>query len=133
MVEVNRNISPKNNQSSSPTVSLYVLMGSYVMDIMECQYSGVFLQGDQPQDEYPGYIMFNGLMVGMICELDPSCRDKVQLSYKDGKKQMLMLDQQKLFMELPLWPLYSTIINNIEYQYIYIIKIPHKSLQIYLS
>ena len=35
MVDLNRNISPKNNQSSSPTVSLYVLMGSYVMDIIE--------------------------------------------------------------------------------------------------
>ena len=31
--------------------------------------------------------MFNGLMVGMICELDPSCYDEVPLSYKDGKKK----------------------------------------------
>ena len=31
--------------------------------------SGAFLQGDWPQDEHPGYIMFEGIMVDMICEI----------------------------------------------------------------
>ena len=39
---------------------------------------GAFLQGDWPQDEYPALIMFEGLIVDMICEIDPSCFDKVQ-------------------------------------------------------
>ena len=65
-------------QSSSPTVSLYALMGSCVMDAMEerkvitIDIPGAFLQGDWPQDEHPGYIMFEGLMVEMIRQIDPN-------------------------------------------------------------
>ena len=33
---------------------------------------GVFVQADLPQDEHPGYIMFEGIMVDMICEINPS-------------------------------------------------------------
>ena len=45
-------------QSSSPTVSLYKLMGSYLMDAMDerkvitVDIPGAFLQGDWPQDEH---------------------------------------------------------------------------------
>ena len=65
-------------ESSSPTVSLYALMGSCVMDALDdrkvitVDIPGAFLQGDWPQDEHPGYIMFEGIMVEMICEIDPS-------------------------------------------------------------
>ena len=59
-------------ESSLPTVSLYALMGSCLMDAMDSRktitvdISGAFLQGDWPQDENPGYIMFEGIMVDMI-------------------------------------------------------------------
>ena len=65
-------------ESSSPTVSLYTLMASCVMDalddrkIITVDIPGAFLQGEWPQDEHPGYIMFKGIMVDMICEIDPS-------------------------------------------------------------
>ena len=81
-------------ESSLPIVSLYVLMGSCVMDAMEgrkvitVNIPGAFLQGNWPQDEYPGYIMFGGIMVNMICENDPKYIDKILWS-KDNKKKFL--------------------------------------------
>ena len=62
----------------SPTVSLYALMGSCVMDALDdrkvitVDIPGTFLQGDWPQKEHPGCIMFEGIMVDMICEIAPS-------------------------------------------------------------
>ena len=70
-------------EPSLPTVSLYALMGLYLMDAMNgrevitINIHGVFLQGDWTQDEHPGYIMFKGIMVDMICEIDPSYHDKI--------------------------------------------------------
>ena len=49
---------------------------------------GKFLQGDWPQDKHPGYIMFEGIMVDIICEIDPSYFDKIMWS-KDRKKEFL--------------------------------------------
>ena len=49
---------------------------------------GASLQGDWPQDEHPGYIMFKGIMVDMICEIDPSYHDKIIWS-KDCKRKFL--------------------------------------------
>ena len=49
---------------------------------------GVFIQGDWPQDEHPGYIMFEGTMMDMICEIDPTYIDKIIWS-KDQKKKFL--------------------------------------------
>ena len=65
-------------ESSLPTVSLYAFMGSCVMDALDnrkvitMDIPGAFLQEDWLQDEHPGYIMFEGIMVEMICEIDPS-------------------------------------------------------------
>ena len=48
-------------------------MGSCLMDVMDgrkvitVNIPGAFLQSDWPQDEHPGYIMFKGIMVDMIC------------------------------------------------------------------
>ena len=47
-----------------------------------------FLQGDWPQDKHPGYIMFEGFMIDMICEINPLFRDRV-IWGKDGKKKFL--------------------------------------------
>ena len=69
-------------ESSSPTVSLYTLMSScliYTMDVKKViavDIPGAFLQGDWPQDEHPGIIMFEGIMVDMICKIGPSYHDK---------------------------------------------------------
>ena len=49
---------------------------------------GAFLQGDWPQDEHPGYIMFEGIMVDMICEIDPSYHSNI-IWNKDCKKEFL--------------------------------------------
>lgn len=81
-------------ESSSPTVSLYALMGSCLMDaidgrkVITVDMSGAFLQGDWPQDEHPGFIMFEGIMVDMICKIDTSYYDKIIWS-KDRKKKFL--------------------------------------------
>ena len=78
-------------ESSSPTVSLYALMGFCVMDerkVIAVDMPGAFLQGDWPQDEHPGYIMFEGIMMDMICEIDPSYNDMIIWS-KDHKKKFL--------------------------------------------
>ena len=78
----------------SPTVSLYALMASCVMDaidereVITVDIPGAFLQGEWPQNEHPGYIKFTGIMVDMMCEIDPSYKDKVIWS-KDGKHKVL--------------------------------------------
>ena len=70
-------------ESSSPTVLLYALMGLCLMDaidrrkVLTGNIPGAFVQGNWPQDEHHGYIMFKGIIVDMICEIDPSYHDKV--------------------------------------------------------
>ena len=69
-------------------------MGSCVMDALDdrkvitVDIPGTFLQGKWPQDKYPGYIMFKGIMVEMICEIDLSYHKNVIWS-KDRKKKFL--------------------------------------------
>ena len=81
-------------ESSSHTVSLYALMTSCLMDAMDgrkvitVDIPGAFLQGDWSKDEHPGYIMFEGILVDMICEIDLSYYDRIIWS-KDYKKQLL--------------------------------------------
>ena len=70
-------------ESSSPTVSLYALMKSCVMDalndrkVLTVDIPGAFLQGEWPQDKHPVYIMFKSILVGMFCETDQSCYKNV--------------------------------------------------------
>ena len=49
---------------------------------------GAFLQDNWQQDKHTGYIMFEGIMVDMICEIDPTHIDKIIWS-KDQKKKFL--------------------------------------------
>ena len=69
-------------------------MGSCVMDTLDdrkliiVDIPGAFLQGNWPQDKYPGYIKFKGIIVEMICEIDPSYYKNVIWS-KDHKKKFL--------------------------------------------
>ena len=66
-------------ESSSPTMSLYALMGSCIMDALDerkvitVDIPSAFLQGDWPQDVHLGYIMFEGILVEMICKIDQFC------------------------------------------------------------
>ena len=47
---------------------------------------GTFLQVDWPQDKHLGYITFEGIMVEIICEIDPSYYNKIIWSKKRKKK-----------------------------------------------
>ena len=81
-------------KSSSPTVSLYALMGSCVMDALDnrkvimVDIPGAFLQGEWPQVEHPGYLMFEGIIVHIIYEIDQSYHTHIIWS-KDCKKKFL--------------------------------------------
>ena len=64
------------DESSSPTVSIYALMTSCLMDAIEgrkvatCDIPGAFLQVDWPADR-DCYLKFDGVMVSMICDINP--------------------------------------------------------------
>ena len=70
-------------ESSLPTVSLYALMGSCLIDAMDgkkvitVDIPGAFLQGDWPQDEHPRYIMFEGIIIDMICKINTLYYNKI--------------------------------------------------------
>mmetsp|Transcript_47230 Transcript_47230/g.51019 ORF Transcript_47230/g.51019 Transcript_47230/m.51019 type:complete len:114 (-) Transcript_47230:115-456(-) len=93
MVDLNVNISPRKNRAR-PLCLYMPLMGSFLMDAMDdrkvitVDIPGAFLQSEWPQDEHPGYIMFEGIMVDMICEIDPSYHDMIIWS-KDRKRKFL--------------------------------------------
>jgi hypothetical protein len=78
------------DESSSPTVSIYALMTSCLMDAIEgrkvatCDIPGAFLQADWPADR-DCYLKFEGAMVSMICDIDPKYRDNIVYG-KNGRK-----------------------------------------------
>ena len=100
-------------KSSSPTVSLYALMGSCVMDALDYRkvitvdIPGAFLHKDWSQDDHPGYIMFEGIMVEMIYKIDPSYHKNVIWS-KEHKKQFLYGRLVKAIYGTLLGAIYST-------------------------
>ena len=81
------------DESSSPTVSLYALFISSVMDAMDerqvvaCDNTGTFLQSNLPKDNHC-YLNFEGLMVNMICEIYPWYTNNVLTNKKTGKKKL---------------------------------------------
>ena len=82
-------------ESTSPTVSLYALMTSYLIDaiderrVVTCDNLGAFLQGLWPQNEHPRYIKFEKvIMVDMLCGINPSYRNKVMRT-KDKKRKFI--------------------------------------------
>jgi hypothetical protein len=80
------------DESSSPTVSIYALMTSCLMDAIEgrkvatCDIPGAFLQADWPA-ERDCYIKFEGAMVSMICDIDPKYKKDVVYG-KNGRKYL---------------------------------------------
>ena len=79
-------------ESSSPTVSLYSLMLSCCIDAIEdrkvvtVDVPAAFLQSSWPKDK-PTYLKFEGVMVEILLELDPSLTKNV-ITTKKGKKVM---------------------------------------------
>jgi hypothetical protein len=78
------------DESSSPTVSIYALMTSCLMDAIEerkvatCDIPGAFLQADWPADR-DCYLKFEGAMVSMICDIDPKHAKNIVYG-RNGKK-----------------------------------------------
>ena len=79
-------------ESSSPTVSIYALMTSCLMDAIEgryvatCDIPGAFLQADWPAD-HDCWLKFDGVMVGMICKINPEYKKNL-VPGKNGKKHL---------------------------------------------
>ena len=65
-------------ESSSPTVKTHALFISCIIDAMEkrkvvvADIPGAFLSADWPDDAPPCYLRFDGVMVDMLCQIDPS-------------------------------------------------------------
>ena len=79
-------------ESSSPTVSIYALFASCVIDAIEgravvtCDIPGAFLQADYPEGE-DCYIRFEGNMVKLICDINPEYK-KCVITTKKGRTLM---------------------------------------------
>jgi hypothetical protein len=82
------------NESSSPTVANNALFASCLVDAIEkravaiCDIPGAFLQADWPQDE-PCYIRFEGIMVDMICQIEPKYLNNVKHNKARTRKWMV--------------------------------------------
>ena len=69
-------------------------MESCVLDALDkrhvitCDIPGAFLQGLWLQDEHHGYIKFEGVIVDILCEINPEYKKKV-IRTKDGKRKFL--------------------------------------------
>jgi hypothetical protein len=78
------------DRSSSPTVSIYALMTSCLMDAIEgrkvaiCDIPGTFLQANWPVDR-DCYPKFEGAMVSMICDIDEEYKNNIVYG-KNGQK-----------------------------------------------
>ena len=74
-------------ESSSPTVSIYVLLASCVKDAIEgravIKYDipEAFLQADYPEGE-DCYIRFEGNMVELICDIKPEYVQEICVHYQ---------------------------------------------------
>jgi hypothetical protein len=77
------------DELSSPTVSIYALMASCLMDVIDdrkvvtCDIPGAFLHADWPADQ-DCYLKFENVMVDMICQIDPKYKSNV--IYREKKK-----------------------------------------------
>ena len=90
MAALNKNILLKRIKFTHH-INIY-LMDPCLMDemnnrkVITVDIPGIFLQGNWTQDKYPGYIMFEGIMMEMICEIDPSYYNKIIRSKGHKKK-----------------------------------------------
>ena len=68
-------------EASSPTLSMSALMAMCLVEAIEgrkvitADIPGAFLQIDYPDSEAPLFLRFEGVMVGMLIEIDPSLKE----------------------------------------------------------
>lgn len=80
------------DEASSPTISLYAIILSSLIDVIENQYvvttniPGAFLQTDMPEDEDPVYVKFTGSMVEILEQTYPDLYSLCIVRTKKGKK-----------------------------------------------
>ena len=80
------------DEASSPTVSLYAIILTAMVDAIEDRYvvttdiPGAFLQCDLPDDEEPIYIKFTGSMVDILKKIDPKLYGRCTVTTKKGKR-----------------------------------------------
>ena len=85
------------DESSSPTVSIYALMASCLMDaiderkVVTCDIPGAFLQADWPAGD-DCFLKFENVMVDMICQIDPKYKSSV---IKRGNKKFIFAKLNK--------------------------------------
>jgi hypothetical protein len=84
------------DDSSFPTVSIYALMASCLMDAIDerkvtCDIPGAFLQADWPADQ-DCYLKFENVMVDMICQIDSKYIDNV---IRRGNKRFIFAKLNK--------------------------------------
>jgi hypothetical protein len=85
------------DDSSSPTVSIYALMASYLMDaideckVVTCDILCAFLQADWPADQ-DCYLNFENVMVDMICQIDSNYDKNV---IRQGNKKFIFAKLNK--------------------------------------
>ena len=71
-------------QSSSPTVRTHALFLGCVVDAIEERHvltvdiPGAFLQACWPEDMPDCYLKFDGIMVDMLCQIDPSFKKYIR-------------------------------------------------------
>ena len=79
-------------ESLLPTVSIYALFGLCVIDALDersvitIDIPGAFLQGIWPQDQHPNYLKFEGVMVDMLCQIEPSYQEYIIYQKIKGSK-----------------------------------------------
>lgn len=79
-------------ERSVPTMSIYALMASCGISEIEerkvviCNILGVFLQSYWPEDK-PMYLKFEGKMVDILCEIDPTIKEFI-IEIRDKRKLM---------------------------------------------
>lgn len=69
-------------ESKTPTVSIYALMGISVMNMIEerkiitMDIPSAFSQSDGPNNK-PTYLKFDRIIVDMLCEINPSLKENI--------------------------------------------------------
>ena len=87
-------------ESSAPTVKTHALFLNCLIDAVEercvvvADIPGAFLQADWPDDAPDYYLRFEGVMIDMICQINPGYKDKIKYTNKrdrDGNRKRYLV------------------------------------------